>query len=181
VLEAALTPVKANYGYGWFIFDRTKHRFVLHGGNIPGSAVTLAVYPEEKAVIVVASNLDTAPTAQIHDDLARILFGEEYRLVPAWKEVTVDPAIYDDYVGRYQGTSDPKFVITVTKENDRLWTRLGDDPGAATMLLRPLSETKYFNKMFVLYKATFVKDATGRVSSLVAEGPWGRQTLTKVK
>ena len=84
-------------------------------------------------------------------------------------------------MGRYQGLSDPKFVITITKENDRLWNRLGDDPGAATMVLRPLSETKYFNKMFVLYKATFVKDATGRVSSLVAEGPWGRWTLTKVK
>jgi CubicO group peptidase (beta-lactamase class C family) len=181
VLEATLTPVKGNYGYGWFIFDRAKHRLVLHGGNIPGSAVTLAVYPEEKAVIVVASNLDTAPTGQIHDDLARILFGEEYQFPPAWKEVTVDPALYDDYVGRYQGTSDPKFVITITKENDRLWNRLGDDPGAATMVLRPLSETNYFNKMFVLYKATFVKDATGRVSSLVAEGPWGRRTLTKVR
>jgi hypothetical protein len=34
---------------------------------------------------------------------------------------------------------------------DQLWNRLGDDPGAATMALRPLSETKYCNKMFVLY------------------------------
>jgi RNA polymerase sigma factor (sigma-70 family) len=181
VVEAALTPVKGNYGYGWFIFDRAKHRFVLHGGNTPGSALTFAVYPDDKAVIVVASNLDTAPTGRIHDDLARILFGEEYRFPPAWKEVEVNPDIYDDYVGRYQGTSDQKFVITITKENDRLWNRIGDDPGAATMVLRPLSETKYFNKMFVLYEATFIKDATGRVSSLVAEGPWGRQILTKVK
>jgi RNA polymerase sigma factor (sigma-70 family) len=181
VVKAALTPVKGNYGYGWFIFDRARHRFVLHGGNIPGSASTFAVYPDDKAVIVVASNLDTAPTGRIHDDLGRILFGEEYRLPPAWKEVEVDPGIYDAYVGRYQGTSDPMFVITITKENERLWNRIGDDPGAATMVLRPLSETKYFNKMFVLYEATFIKDARGRVRSLVAEGPWGRQTLTKVK
>jgi hypothetical protein len=34
--------------------------------------------------------------------------------------------------------------------------------------------------MFVLYEATFIKDTTGKVSSLVAEGPWGRRTLTKV-
>jgi hypothetical protein len=148
---------------------------------VTASALTFAVYPDDKAVIVVASNLDTAPTGRIHDDLGRILFGEEYRLPPVWKEVEVNPGIYDDYVGRYQGTSDQKFVITITKENDRLWNRLGDDPGAATMVLRPLSETKYFNKMFVLYEATFIKDATGRVSSLIAEGPWGRQTLTKVK
>jgi hypothetical protein len=84
-------------------------------------------------------------------------------------------------VGRYRGTSDQKFVITITKENDRLWNRIGDDPGAATMVLCPLSETKYFNKMFVLYEATFIKDATGTVSSLIADGRWGRQILTKVK
>ena len=180
-IEAALTPVKGNYGYGWFIFDRAKQRFVMHGGNIPGSALTFAVYPDDKAVIVVASNLDTAPTGRIHEDLGRILFGEEYRLPPAWKEVEVNPGIYDAYVGRYQGTSEQKFVITITKENERLWNRIGDDAGAATMVLRPLSETKYFNKMFVLYEAIFIKDATGRISSLIAEGPWGRQTLTKVK
>jgi RNA polymerase sigma factor (sigma-70 family) len=181
VIEAALTPVKGNYGYGWFIFDRAKQRFVMHGGNIPGSALTFAVYPDDKAVIVVASNLDTAPTGRIHEDLGRILFGEEYRLPPAWKEVEVNPGIYADYVGRYQGTSDQKFVITITKENERLWNRIGDDPRSATMVLRPLSKTKYFNKMFVLYEATFIKDPTGRVNSLIAVGPWGRQTLTKVK
>jgi RNA polymerase sigma factor (sigma-70 family) len=181
VVAAALSPVKGNYGYGWFVFDRAKHRFVLHGGNIPGCAVTFAVYPDDQVVIVVASNLDTAPTSRIHDDLARVLFGEEHRLPPAWKEVQVDPGIYDEYAGRYQSTSDPKFAITITKENDRLWNRIGDDLGAATMVLRPLSETRYFNKMFVLYEATFIKDATGRVSTLVADGPWGKQTLTKVK
>jgi CubicO group peptidase (beta-lactamase class C family) len=181
LVEAALTPVMGSYGYGWFIFDRAKHRFVLHGGNIPGYALTFAVYPDDKAVVVVASNLDTAPTGRIHDDLGRVLFGEEYRLPPAWKEVEVNPGIYDDYVGRYQSTLDQKLVITITKENGRLWNRIGDDPGAATMVLRPLSETKYFNKMFVLYEATFIKHATGKVSSLMAEGPWGRQTLMKVK
>src|SRR5262249_23093098 len=123
----------------------------------------------------------TAPTGRIHDDLARILFGEKVQLPPVWKEVPVNPGIYDDYVGRYQSTSDPKFIITITRENDRLWNRLGDDPRAATMVLRPLSETRYFNKMFVLYEAAFIKDEHGKVTSLVAEGPWGKQTLTKVR
>jgi CubicO group peptidase (beta-lactamase class C family) len=180
-VDAALTPVKGNYGYGWFIFDKTKHRFVMHGGGIPGSGLTFAVYPDDKVVIVVASNLDTAPTGRIHDDLSKILFGEKYEPPPAWKEVQVNPDIYDDLVGRYQSPSDQKLVVTVTKENDRLWNRLGDDPGAATMVLRPLSKTKYFNKMFVLYEATFIKDEKGKVTSLVAEGPWGKQMLTKVK
>ena len=49
------------------------------------------------------------------------------------------------------------------------------------MVLRPLSETKYFNKMFVLYEATFIKDEKGKAKCLIAEGPWGKQELKKVK
>jgi hypothetical protein len=153
----------------------------MHGGNTPGFGLTFAVYPEDRVVIVVASNLDTAPTGRIHDDLAKIVFGEKYQLPPRWKEISVDPGLYDGYVGRYRSTTDPQFVITITKENDRLWGRLGDDPGAATMVLRPLSETKYFNKMFVLYEATFVRDESGRVNRLIAEGPWGRQEFMRSK
>ena len=84
-------------------------------------------------------------------------------------------------VGRYQSTNDPKFIITITKENGQLWDRLGDDPGAATMVLRPLSETKFFNKMFVLYEATFVVDGKGMATGLTADGPWGRGEFKKIQ
>ena len=179
--EAAWTPNKGNYGYGWFIFDKAKHKFVMHGGNIPGYGLTFAVYPDDKLIVVVASNLDTAPTTRIHDDLVRIVNGEKYESPPVWKTVTVSPKLYDSFVGRYQNTNDPKFIITVTKENDQLWNRLGDDPGATTMALRPLSETKYYNKMFVLYEVTFAKNERGQVTSLVAEGPWGKSEFKKIE
>jgi len=180
-MAAAFTPFKGNYGYGWFSFTQAKHKFAMHGGNIPGYGLTFALYPDDKLIIVVASNLDTAPTSRIHDDLAAIVFGEKYQLPPKWNAVKVDTKIYDRYVGRYQKTDDPKFVITITKENEQLWNRLGDDPGAATMVLRPLSETKFFNKMFVLYEATFVVDVNGRATSLIAEGPWGRNEFKRIQ
>jgi len=180
-LEIALTPFKGDYGYGWFIFNKTKHHFVMHGGNIPGYGMTFALYLGDKMVIVVASNLDTAPTSRIHDDLAAIVFGEKYQLPPKWNPVKVDAKIYDGYVGRYQKTDDPKFIITITKEDDQLWNRLGDSPGASTMVLRPLSETKFFNKMFVLYEVTFIVDGERRATSLIAEGPWGRGEFKKIE
>jgi CubicO group peptidase (beta-lactamase class C family) len=180
-LDATFTPFKGNYAYGWFIFNKPKHRFVMHGGNIPGYGLTFALYPDDRLIIVVASNLDTAPTSRIHDDLAAIVFLEKYQLPPKWNAVKVDPKIYDRYVGRYQKTDDPKFIITITKENDQLWNRLGDDPGAATMVLRPLSETKFFNKMFVLYEATFVVDERGLATGLIAEGPWGRNEFKRIE
>ena len=179
--ELAWTAGKGNYGYGWYVFDRAKHRFVMHGGNIPGYGLTFAIYPDDQVVIVVASNLDTAPTPRIHDDVAKIVFGESYTPLPRWKAVAVDPKIYDDYVGRYQKVDEPGFTITITKENGLLWDRVGDSPGAATMVLRPLSETKFYNKMFVLYEATFVKDEHGAVTALIAEGSWGRNEFKKIK
>jgi CubicO group peptidase (beta-lactamase class C family) len=179
--DSAFTPFRGNYGYGWFVFDKAKHRFVMHGGNIPGYGLTFAIYPDDRLIIVVASNLDTAPTSRIHDDLVKIVFGEKYELPPVWKTVAVNPKIYDSYVGRYQKIDDPNFVITITKENGQLWNRLGDSPGAATMVLRPLSETKYYNKMFVLYEATFMKNERGQVTSLVADGPWGRNEFRKIE
>jgi CubicO group peptidase (beta-lactamase class C family) len=180
-IATAFTPVKGNYGYGWFIFKDAKHPFVMHGGNIPGYGLTFALYPQDKVTIIVASNLDTAPTNRIHDDLAKMVFGEKYDLPPVWKVVSVDSKIYDSYVGRYQNTDDPKFIITITKENGFLWNRLGDDPGAATMVLRPLSETKFFNKMFVLYEATFTRNDKGQVTGLTAVGPWGHGEFKKIQ
>jgi CubicO group peptidase (beta-lactamase class C family) len=179
--DAAFTPFKGNYGYGWFIFDKAKHRFMMHGGNIPGFGLTFAIYPDDKLVIVVASNLDTAPTNRVQNDLVKIVFGEKYEFPPAWKPVVVDASIYSRYVGRYQKTDDPKFIITITKENDQLWNRLGDDPGAATMVLRPLSETRFFNKMFVLYEVTFVKNDKGQVTGITADGPWGKGEFKRIE
>ena len=154
---------------------------VLSQFNIPGYGMTFALYLDDKLVIVVASNLDTAPTSRIHDDLAAIVFGEKYQFPPKWNPIKVDSKIYDGYVGRYQKTDDPKFIITITREDDQLWNRLGDSPGAATMVLRPLSETKFFNKMFVLYEVTFIVDGEGRATSLIAEGPWGRGEFKKIE
>jgi CubicO group peptidase (beta-lactamase class C family) len=182
-IDTAFTPVKNNYGYGWFVFNKAKHKFVMHGGGIPGYGLTFSLYPDDKVTIFVASNLDTAPTDQIHNDLAAMVFGEKYKPPPTWTAVKVDPKIYDAYVGRYQSQNPktPKWFITITKENDQLWNRLDDDPNAATMVLRPLSETRFFNKMFVLYEATFVKDDKGNVTSLIADGPWGHGEFKKVE
>jgi len=180
-LDTAFTPFMNNYGYGWFIFNRVQHRFVMHGGGIPGYGLNFTLYPDDKVTIFVASNLDTAPTDQIQNDLAAIIFGQKYKLPPTWSAIKVDPKLYDLYVGRYQNTKIPKWFITITKENDQLWNRLDDDPGAATMVLRPLSESKFFNKMFVLYEATFTKDDSEKVTGLIADGPWGRAEFKKVK
>lgn len=179
-LANAFTPDKGDYGYGWFVFKNAKHPFAMHGGNIPGFGATLVLYLDQRLTIFVASNLDTAPTNRIQDDIAKIVFGEAYQPLPTWRAIAVDPKIYDGYVGRYRKTDQPNFVITIKKENGQLWNRLGDEPGAAEMVLRPLSETRFFNKMFVLYEVTFVLGGQGQAAKLVADGPWGHGEFVRI-
>ena len=175
------TPGKGDYGYGWFVFKNRTRPFATHSGNIPGFGATLGLYLDQKLSLFVASNLDTAPTNRIQEDLAKVIFGEDYDLPPVWRAVSVDPKIYGAYTGRYRKTDQPDFVITIKNENGQLWNRLGDELGAAEMVLRPLSETKFFNKMFVLYEITFVRGDHGRATKLLADGPWGHGEFVRIE
>ena len=145
-LEAAFTRGPGGYGLGWFVGNRSGHRVLTHGGNTPGFGLTFTRYPDDQVTIIVASNLDTAPAARIADDLAAmVVFGEEIRPPRRRKTIVVDPRSFDAYVGRYRHTKDRSWVITIPQEEGQLWNRLSDTPGWTEMVLRPLSETRFFN------------------------------------
>ena len=60
-LAEMLTPRQGDYGYGWQIkhyFGRTMYN---HSGGTYGFASHLAVYPDERLVIVVLSNIESEP------------------------------------------------------------------------------------------------------------------------
>ena len=73
----------------------------------------------------------------------------------------VDPALYDAYVGEYELA--PGFILTVTREGDRLMTQATDQEKLEVF---PSSETEFFLKV-VDARITFIKGADGRVDQLV--------------
>ena len=81
------------------------------------------------------------------------------------RTIKVDPGIYDGYVGQYPFQFD--FVITVTKEGDKLYSQA---VGQKTQLI-PESETKYFIKEFY-GSVQFCKDEHGQVTHLIHR-EWG--------
>ena len=87
----------------------------------------------------------------------------------------IDPALYDAYVGQYQVT--PHFVITVTKENDRLFAQ---GTGQPKFELFPDSETTFFLKA-VRARITFVKDSEGKVIKLIVHSSDGDEIGKKIK
>lgn len=90
------------------------------------------------------------------------VFARTPRPLPApRKEVSVDPKLYDLYVGDYELA--PNFTITIVRQGNRLLSRATGQPEVE---LFPESETRFFLKL-VDAQIDFVKDASGRVTGLV--------------
>jgi len=172
--ELMFAPFKGNYAYGWAVQTQLNRKQIAHGGGINGFATMIARYPEDRATVIVLSNYDFASAGRIARDLAAILFGEKYEVPRERVVAKVDPKIYDAYVGQYEVA--PDFVLTVTREGDRLMAqRTGQDKSE----WYPESETRFFLKV-VDAQVTFVKDEQGRVTHLVLhEG--GDRTAKKIK
>lgn len=83
------------------------------------------------------------------------------RLPPERAAVKLDPKVYEDYVGQYELA--PNFVLTVTKESDRLMSQATGQPKFA---LLPESEIAFFIKDFsALF--IFMRDQSGAVNRLI--------------
>jgi hypothetical protein len=80
---------------------------------------------------------------------------------PGSVAIAVDPAIYDAYVGEYELV--PGFVLTVTREGDRLMTQA---TGQGKFEVFPSAPTEFFLKV-VDAQISFVKNDTGGVTGLV--------------
>ncbi len=75
--------------------------------------------------------------------------------------IRVDPSLYDAYAGEYELR--PGFVLTVTREGDRLMTQA---TGQQKFEIFPSSETEFFLKV-VDARITFVRSEGGAVDQLV--------------
>ncbi|MFY9608314.1 MAG: serine hydrolase [Blastocatellia bacterium] len=162
-LEAMITPVKNNYGYGLGVDSKYNRKMISHGGGINGFSTYIARFPDERVTIVVLRNADYgAPgPGKISQDLAAILFGEKYEIPADIAEVKVDPRIFDAYAGQYEIM--PNFILTISNDAGHLMAQATGQPKVE---LFPESETKFFLKV-VDAKVTFVKDAAGRVTHLI--------------
>jgi D-alanyl-D-alanine carboxypeptidase len=89
------------------------------------------------------------------------------------KEITVDPKIYDQYVGDYELA--PGFIITILRRGNQLISLATGQPEVE---LFPESETRFFLKV-VDAQVEFVKDASGKVTGLVLNQ--GGQTMPAKK
>ena len=166
------------HGYGGIICTHYDRKLLYHGGGIDGFSTRIARYPDEQVSIIVLTNINApavpAPVVLIANALAAILFGEPYELPKGRQAIELDPAIYDAYVGQYE--LDPDWLMTVTKESDRIFTQWA---GEERVEIFPESSTKFFMKVMDA-QHTFVLDETGKVSHVIVHQGGRERVATRV-
>jgi CubicO group peptidase (beta-lactamase class C family) len=193
-LEAAFTPATLNngdvgkgaaggssgYGYGWAIGEQRGLPQIAHGGGLHGFNSHLMRLPEEKLTVTVLANcLPTIPELSpsgFARQIAEVYVFEEMDEQASFAtDTTVDPSVYDDYVGRYDYGSG--MVLTVTRDGDRLLAQM---TGQGQAEIFPRSQTQFFWKDADA-QIEFVRDETGTVTGAIHRQHGAEIKVAKLK
>lgn len=163
-----LTPEIDNAALGWFVDGKERSaRFSSSGANV-GYKCRMVGYLNSGRGVVVMTNSENG--AELTNEILRSVAAEY-----GWPDfhprerviVKVDPAIYDSYAGEYEIA--PGFILFVSREGDKLFSRampVPTPPSAANQPkseMFPESETTFFVKDADA-QFTFVKNEKGEVT-----------------
>jgi CubicO group peptidase (beta-lactamase class C family) len=125
--EAAYTPVKNNYGYGWVIDSIEGKRRVGHTGGIPGFITVISRVPEDDVCIVLLSNASSKSINDITKSIYAILYNKPYDLPKEKATVMLPAGIVKQYEGEYE--IKPGLTVTmVVKDGELVATPTGQSP-----------------------------------------------------
>jgi hypothetical protein len=174
--EAMMTVDKRYYAYGLRVKRQHSRKVVGHAGEINGFNTILVRFPEERVTVAVLCNADfgVLDPGKISQDLAAIVFGEDYEIPRERVPIKIDPKVLDAYVGQYELR--PDFIITMTREGDRLMTQATGQP---KFELFPESDAKFFLTL-VDAQVTFFKGDKGVVTHMILH-QGGDQKAKKIK
>ncbi|UCE04600.1 MAG: beta-lactamase family protein, partial [bacterium] len=89
------------YGYGWAIFTTPRNtRLIAHNGGNMIFAADFRRYVDEEVVIIIMSNIAGKSAIRISPDIARIVFGYEYKLPPEKVEMLTKDELKNSAMGR---------------------------------------------------------------------------------
>jgi CubicO group peptidase (beta-lactamase class C family) len=153
--QKMFTPGKSNYGYGVIIDSMEKHFRIWHNGGIPGFSTNVSRFVNDDICTVVFSN-NEMNTDFIAIAMADILFDLPVEVPYIHKEVKIDPALLDRYVGKYSAG----LTLELIKKDGKLYRHRDGSPDIE---LKPESETKFFYADDTDRQLEFEVDASGKV------------------
>ncbi|HEY1869712.1 MAG TPA: serine hydrolase, partial [Chitinophagaceae bacterium] len=161
------------YGFGVMVQPKTDNgKIISHSGSWPGYATNITRMVDSSETIVILSNNETNPALLIAG-IESILSGQPLIMPYEHKEVRIDPAILDRYVGKYSA-----FMTLVFIKKDGKLYRHRD--GTPDIELKPESETKFFYSDGTDRQIEFEVDASGKVTKAWFLNSGQKGELTKL-
>ncbi len=155
-------------GLGWHVLKGPTTEIVWHNGGTGGYRTWMGYEPRSRTGVVVLTN---AGTLAGPDDIGRHLLVRASPLLQNFpappqppkprNETTVDPAVFERYVGRYQFA--PSVFLTITRDGSRFFAQLTGQPAFEIFAE---GEKDYFLKV-VDAQLTFETDAQNKAVAVV--------------
>jgi len=151
-----------NDGLGVFVEGEGQALQFTHSGANEGFQCILVAFARTGQGAAIMTNSDSA--SRLASEILRAI-SQEY----GWPDhklaertiVNVDPALFRDYVGRFQLA--PDFILTITQEGDHLFAQATGQPKAEIFAE---SDHEFFPKVSDA-QITFVRDSQGHVTELI--------------
>ncbi len=160
--QKMFTPGKSDYGYGFTIDSLENHLRISHTGSIPGFNANLARFTNDDVFIVVLGNTAIVQNNTLRvvnvlaEGLANIVFGLPVETPYVHKEIKINPALLDKFIGKY----DAGISFDVIKKDNKLYRHRD---GSVDIELKPESNTKFFYGDDSNRQLEFELDKAGKV------------------
>ena len=172
---------KIDYAFGLVIGNYKGLKVVEHSGGDAGYRSHVMRFPDRKFAVVILSNLAAFNPTGMARKVVDLYLADQLKpeapkvKAPERTTATVNPEIYDAYVGRYelQGRAAGR-IVSITKENGKLMAQPNGQPKSE---LVPESETRFFLRV-VDAEVTFQRDEKGKVMQFTLQQD-GQNTSAK--
>ncbi|RXQ90979.1 serine hydrolase [Ancylomarina salipaludis] len=144
-----------HFGLGLLInpFYNHNHQLIAHDGGFFGAMTSFNKFTDDGVFITVLSN-NQSPSYLIAYGLAAIVFDKPVELPYKHIPISLNPTVYDDYIGRYEN-------VIIFKKNEKLYYQDED------IELIPESRIKFFRSDNSNRTIEFVRNEKGKVAELI--------------
>ena len=158
---------------GWTIIGKFKDQLIFRDGGTFGYASCVVWDPEKREGVVVLSNHVTS-VSDIARHLLRPNFPLEHPTVTKHKEISLDSATLDTYVGRYEAPGEG--VFSIVRDKDALMIEAPDNWGLPKLRIHPESAKEFFVSELPM-RITFQTDQGGHVTGILVYPPRGQKSV----
>jgi CubicO group peptidase (beta-lactamase class C family) len=173
--EAAYTPVKNNYGYGWGIDSIEGKRRVGHGGGIPGFITNISRVPQDNICIILLSNASDQALNDITKSIYAILYNKQYELPKERKIIILPAETLKQYEGEYE--IKPGFTVVMSVKGSEL---MATPAGQSTKALHAEKEDFFFEKEEDI-QVEFTRNDKKEVDGFILHQGGGQIQCKKIK